>query len=70
MEKIMIANDKELSITKTQMLRFEESLEVLKNSSRPDNIHPKLWRAEQDATLSTLEKLRECTDSGPSRQRT
>jgi hypothetical protein len=55
----MIENDQQLKITQTWIVRFEESLETLKATPRPNDIHPKLWKAEQEATLSTLEELRE-----------
>jgi hypothetical protein len=54
----MIENDQQLKITQTRMVRFEESLEALRSTPRPDDIHPKLWKAEQDATRSTLADLR------------
>lgn len=53
----MIYNERQLKITKSQLEKFRLSLNELKHSTKPDDIDPLLWKAEQDAIESTIEEL-------------
>ena len=54
----MIANERQYSVTQTQVRNFESALGVLEAKARPD-LHPLLRQAQRDAMLSQLETLRE-----------
>jgi ribosome-binding protein aMBF1 (putative translation factor) len=53
----MIQNERQLKITKSRLEGFRNSIAHLKASKRPHDIDPLLWKAEQDAILSTIEEL-------------
>ena len=53
----MIANERQYSVTQTQVRNFESALGVLEAKARPD-LHPLLRQAQRDAMLSQLETLR------------
>lgn len=53
----MISNERQYRISKAQLKKFEEALKVQQQTTKPTDIHPKLWKAEQDAMSSEIEKL-------------
>jgi DNA-binding XRE family transcriptional regulator len=53
----MIQNERQLKITKSRLEGFRNSIAHLKASKRPQDIDLLLWKAEQDAILSTIEEL-------------
>lgn len=54
----MISNERQYRISKAQLKKFEEALEAQKQATRPEDIHPKLWQAEQDAMRSQIKELK------------
>lgn len=55
----MITNEREYRITKSHVTRFEETLNHMRVSQVPSDLHPKLWKAEQDAIESQLEEMQQ-----------
>lgn len=54
----MITNDRQYKITKTQIQSFQQSLdEILKVTTIPDNIHPRIFEAQKNAIESQLQEL-------------
>lgn len=53
----MISNERQYRISKAQLKKFEEALEAQQLAARPEDIHPKLWQAEQDAIHSQIKEL-------------
>lgn len=55
----MITNEREYRITKSHVTRFEETLNHMRVSPAPSDLHPKLWKAEQDAIESQIEEMQQ-----------
>ena len=61
---IMIENDRQYRITRTQAERFERSLEELQRSRQDDeDLHPRLSKAREDAIRSQLVDLKDELDT-------
>jgi HTH-type transcriptional regulator / antitoxin HigA len=53
----MIRNERQYKITKSWSKKFAQTLQDLQQQPRPENVHPQLWQAEQDALQSQLEEF-------------
>jgi len=53
----MIKNDRQFKITKNQLKKFEETLEILKNTDTSE-IHPLFAKAQLDSIESQIESLK------------
>jgi ribosome-binding protein aMBF1 (putative translation factor) len=56
----MIKNEKQYRVTQSQVKKFEEALtQLTQNLSKTEEVHPLLFKAQQDALQSQLKDLRE-----------
>lgn len=53
----MIKNEREYRITRTQARALDEALTKAKAVPRAHDVHPRLWKAQQDALASQLDEL-------------
>ena len=54
--KIMVKNDRQLKITKSQLKKFKDTLEILKNTDTSD-MHPLFAKAQIDSIKSQIESF-------------
>jgi len=53
----VIENDRQYQITKTQAEKFRAALDQLDTAQRPEDVHPKLWKAQREGMQSQLQEL-------------